>query len=898
MFLNSNNVDIICLSEHWIQQKNVLTQMNIYGYRLVSAYCRPTRIHGGVCMFVKKNIFCKVIDIGSFCLEASAEFCALELSQQNMIIIVVYRSCLADISLFFDKFEELLYFISGKYEKIVILGDFNIHFNLSNEKYMIEFSPLIARYGLSATISENTRFGITGDSCVDNILTNLPESGILTGVLDPAIKSDHIGQFIEINLEISKKTSKSKYRKITKKGLDKLYSLLEDLNWQNFYDLQDIDESAKFLLNNCQTLVRACFPLKVQQISNSPVNWFNDELKCFRNRVAAANTISRVRKDDDSKHMYNILHAQYKKLIVETKKAAYAEMINRSDNKAKSIWRIVNHERNMNNKTESLKEISANEFNIFFSNIINEIVASLNVNPTIQREIILNIAASPVSFFLEPVTENDILTAISGMKVSNSFDVYDFNSIILRRVKSLLARPLAYLFNHCISSGKFPEPFKLSRAVPIFKKGDPAELNNYRPVSIIPYLGKIFEIIISQRLHKYLEKYNLFSNNQFGFRKGRSTVHLISKIVSLIIDAFENREYLGLSLCDLSKAFDSISVDLLINKLERYGIRGTPLNLIKSYLSGRKQCVVVDDTKSDIVTLKYGVPQGSVLGPLLFLTYVNDIYQYLQPYACFSYADDTTLVSTDPKLAQLHVNMECLEQKAERWFSNSNLKLNMNKTQKIVFSSDAQYTSGNTVKTLGIVLDDRLSWKPHTTDLRNTLSCAVFALRRLSKLVGQEILLTVYYAIFHSRMSYGITLWGNSTGAVEIFKIQKKAVRIVSGIGYRDSCRKHFVSLRIMPLPTLFMYYQLLETHKHRAEFEKNMSYHNYLTRTRTQLRDRRFRLARSAENSINIKLYNHLPNSFKNLSCYDFKKSLKRYLLDQCFYSVDEFLVHRVVSH
>nr|CAI5834463.1 unnamed protein product [Callosobruchus analis] len=113
MFLNSNNVDIICLSEHWIQQKNVLTQMNIYGYRLVSAYCRPTRIHGGVCMFVKKNIFCKVIDIGSFCLEASAEFCALELSQQNMIIIVVYRSCLADISIFFDKFEELLYFISA-----------------------------------------------------------------------------------------------------------------------------------------------------------------------------------------------------------------------------------------------------------------------------------------------------------------------------------------------------------------------------------------------------------------------------------------------------------------------------------------------------------------------------------------------------------------------------------------------------------------------------------------------------------------------------------------------------------------------------------------------------------------------------------------------------------------
>nr|CAI5827518.1 unnamed protein product [Callosobruchus analis] len=215
MFLNCKNVDI-CLSEYWIQQKMVLTEMNIYGYQLVSAYCRPSRIHGGVCMLVKKNILCKAIDVESFSLEASAEFCALELNQQNMIIIVVYRSCLADVSIFFDKFEELLNSVSSKYEKIVILGDFNIYFNIPNEKYIMEFSSLIARYGLYATISENTRFGITGDSCID-ILTNLPESRILTGVADPAIKSDHIGQYIEINLELSKKTSKSKYRKITKK---------------------------------------------------------------------------------------------------------------------------------------------------------------------------------------------------------------------------------------------------------------------------------------------------------------------------------------------------------------------------------------------------------------------------------------------------------------------------------------------------------------------------------------------------------------------------------------------------------------------------------------------------------------------------------------------------------
>nr|CAI5839229.1 unnamed protein product [Callosobruchus analis] len=184
--------------------------MNIYGNQLVSAYCRPIKIHGGVCMLIKKNIFCKAIDVERFSLEASAELCALELSQQNMIIIVVYRSCLADVSIFFDKFEELLNSVSSK------------------------------------------------------------------------------------------------------------------------------------------------------------------------NRVTAAKTISRVRKDDDSKHMYNILHAQYKKLIVEAKKSACAEMINRSDNKGKSVWKIVNHERNLNNKMDSWKEISANEFNTFFSNIVNEIVASLN----------------------------------------------------------------------------------------------------------------------------------------------------------------------------------------------------------------------------------------------------------------------------------------------------------------------------------------------------------------------------------------------------------------------------------------------------------------------------------------------------------------------------------------
>jgi len=218
----------------------------------------------------------------------------------------------------------------------------------------------------------------------------------------------------------------------------------------------------------------------------------------------------------------------------------------------------------------------------------------------------------------------DVQHAIHSLKKPACYDVYDMNSIILDHISAILIKPLTYIFNLCVSQGIFPNCFKLSRVVPIFKKGDVNCPSDYRPISIVPVFGKIFEVIIKNSLVQYFERNSLLDVAQYGFREGKSTVQAVVKIVQDIVEGLEAGEQVELVLCDLSKAFDCVSHDLLIEKLRRYGIRGDSLRLIESYMSHRQQSVSFDNDNSNFKFMTNGVPQGSILGPILFIIYMNE----------------------------------------------------------------------------------------------------------------------------------------------------------------------------------------------------------------------------------------------------------------------------------
>lgn len=349
----------------------------------------------------------------------------------------------------------------------------------------------------------------------------------------------------------------------------------------------------------------------------------------------------------------------------------------------------------------------------------------------------------------------------------------------------------------------------------------------------------------------------------------------------------------ALTLCDLSKAFDCVSHEILLEKLHYYGIRGVPLSLFTSYLTNRKQCVSINNSTSSFQNVKHGVPQGSVLGPLLFIIYINDICNYLLPNKCILFADDTTLICSGKNFDDLEASSNLIEKKAQEWFTSNKLMLNEGKSQKLFLSSNNNLVNGSSVNLLGIRFDDKLNWSCHVNMLRHKLCSIIFLLRQLKDIIHINTLKSTYFSLFHSQLTYGILLWGNSDFALQIFRQQKKAIRIIANAGYRDHCQPLFIGLGIMSLPSLYIYTVLLEIHKNISVYSTQSDVHNYNTRNANNLRTACFRLTKSQKNSLNLNLYNILPTHIKNLNVYQFKKQLKRHMLQHCFYTTEDYLLH-----
>ena len=423
------------------------------------------------------------------------------------------------------------------------------------------------------------------------------------------------------------------------------------------------------------------------------------------------------------------------------------------------------------------------------------------------------------------------------------------------------------------------------------KKGVDSLLENYRPISILPIFGKIFEIILTKRLSSYLEHNSLFSPCQYGFRSGRSTTQAVADIVKDIVKGLEEGHHVAITLCDLSKAFDCVSHDQLIDKLQRCGVRGLPISLFKSYLLNRQQCVAIGNNKSGFLNIKHGVPQGSILGPLLFLVYMNDFPQSMVPYKSFLFADDTTLLCSERNISNLLQLSSNIEIQAKNWFTLNKLTLNEEKTQRLVISSNKNVSKGEHVKLLGIYLDDNLTWVNHIEQLNKKLSSTIFLFRKLKCILEFDTLKNTYFSLFHSRLCYAVILWGNSSHALKVFRQQKKAIRILVNVGFTEHCQPIFIKLGIMPLPSLYIYYSLIEIHRGVSGLSTQQDYHDHNTRASGLLRLPRYRLTLSAKNSLNLNLYNHLPPHVKQLNLLSFKKNIKRFVLKYCFYSVDEYL-------
>ena len=440
----------------------------------------------------------------------------------------------------------------------------------------------------------------------------------------------------------------------------------------------------------------------------------------------------------------------------------------------------------------------ANNFNNFFANVGPTTEKSVPKVPHISPSFYLKNCVQ-FDFLITHISEQDILDIISALPIKSTGPA-SIPIKLLKLVADLIVVPLCRIITSSFSTGIFPDILKVAKVIVLHKGGSTQEVNNYRPISLLSIFDKIIEKLMHKRLYDFLDEHDILYEHQFGFRKFYSTAYSLIEITEKIKSTIDSGNYGCGIFIDLKKAFDTVNHKILLTKLEHYGLRGNILKWFESYLSNRKQYVFYNGVSSDIASSSCGVPQGSVLGPLLFLIYINDLPNISDKLSFFLFADDTNIYYQSNNLVELEKTVNKELKLLSLWLNLNRLALNVSKTNFVIFRSPKKVLNHNVtlimnrkaieqkdhVKYLGILMDQHLNWKHQITNVSKKISRGIGILGKLRGQMNRNLLVNIYYCLVYSYLSYGVEAWGSAcqTDLSKINILQKKAVRIITGNQY------------------------------------------------------------------------------------------------------------------
>ena len=535
---------------------------------------------------------------------------------------------------------------------------------------------------------------------------------------------------------------------------------------------------------------------------NTAINEIN--YKRFRNK-----TVNLIRKSEENYHRTLILdnNNNNRKLW-----KCFGKILNKKKVKHNRITSLV-----VDSTTTTNQKQIVEEFNSFFSNIGQKLAKNIE-NPQAQ------------SILLTKTNEIEVTNIINKMK-DNKSPGYDLiNAKFLKLSSPFIAPILSDLFNSMLKTGNYPEELKIAKVIPIYKNGEATKCTNYRPISILSLLNNIFEKLLYKRFYEYLEKFEILYQYQYGFRKGHSTGHALVELIDKIRNSIDDGEMTCGIFVDLSKASDTVNHNILLQKLDHYGFRGITNKLLESYLSNRKQYVEINNTKSSYKLITCGVPQGSVLGPLLFLIFINDL-----PNCCPSgnsriFADDTTVFFKAKNSTEVRNKGQLIMTQMNAWFITNKLTLNASKSTFIIFKSryskisnlpnklefaKSEISRSDSVKYLGLTLDEHLTFNQHVQSVCNSIKRyfkIFYNIRRYLHIKQAEVL---YYSMIYSRIKYGIAVYGHTSKSNlnRIQTLQNQLMKVLTSREYRFPTNALHTEHKILKVADIFLQEKLSFVH-------------------------------------------------------------------------------------
>lgn len=807
--MHRQQFDVISINETWLNSTIDDCEVNIDGYEILRKD-RNDRRGGGVAIYVRNSINYK---LRSDLMVDNLEMLVIEISKpksKSFLINTWYRPPDTPLGVLED-FEKCLQIMDLENLEIISTGDFNCDWLCKHENIQTrKLSEITETLQFEQIIKESTRITENSSTLIDLLFSNRPNNIIKSGVDHVGI-SDH--SLIYVHRKISIPHNKPKVIRTRQYKHYNAENFRHDLGviFQEQLDMSDPnilwnDWKTKFL-----AIADAHAPLVTRKVRSEYAPWLTNEIK---NKIYLRDSLKKraVKTGSSRTHEeYKKTRNEVNKLVKNTKANYFKCALNQCNKNPRDMWKTISKLTNKKSKTTKITELIVNEasitdpaavsdaLNTYFSDIGPLLANQLhegNVTPDSY------IAPCATKFELRRISSHEMYMILLKSKTSKATGHDLIPPKLVKDSADIVAESLTNIFNRSCETGIFPDDLKVACVSPIHKEGSKTESSNYRPISVLSVIAKTFEKLISIQLTHYLESNKLLSECQAGFRKKSSTQTALLNATNKWYFNMDKGHLNGIIFLDLKKAFDCVDHDILIRKLALYGIEGTTLNLFRSYLSNRSQMCKVDGTISQKKGIRCGVPQGSNLGPLLFLIYINDLPNCLRRSSASMFADDTNLTTNGSSISDVQANLNEDLEHVHQWLLANKLTLNKKKTEYMIVGSrqrlnninndpnielgEAKIKRVSETKTLGVIVDEQLKWKSHIGTVVTKVSKGIGMIRRMKDFVPQNTLISVYNAIVLPHFDYCSLVWDTCENYLQekLQKMQNRAARVITGKTY------------------------------------------------------------------------------------------------------------------